>query len=374
MVGARLRLLDPRDVLGAADDDVVGEPLGQPRGRRRSRPSRSCARRAGAPPPAPRSRSPTCRSSRAPAARRRGRPCAITWRANIASGPMSLASAVRIAVSSVRSIAGRGGPPPSGAWKSATASIASVAEPPLPSASSRPPAANAARSSAAAAASASALVGQRLHAQRGGLGRLREHGRADVGDDRLEVVLLLGRGTDTGTRTRRCRGPSPRGGPRAGRGARRTRARAPTARGRRSRSAPGARTGRPAGRARSRRQPRSSASAAAAAVSGSSRSNAISMSSGSATSATCAGSGPPSAVSASAGSARLPTITGWTNSTATWRASERAAGVRPSAMQPPAAGEALRERGGRAARAGRPRRRTSARRPRRGRAPARRDG
>ena len=43
----------------------------------------------------------------------------------------------------------------------------------------------------------------------------------------------------------------------------------------------------------------------------------------------------------SAGSARLPTITGWTNSTATWRTSERRGGRAPSGDQSPAAGEPL---------------------------------
>ena len=97
----------------------------------------------------------------------------------------------------------------------------------------QPPAgAKRARSAAAAAASASRAVAQRLLAQRGRLVRLRQHGRAHVGDDRLEVVLLLGEERVEERATRRCRGPARRGGPRAGRGARRTRARAPTARGR----------------------------------------------------------------------------------------------------------------------------------------------
>ena len=61
----------------------------------------------------------------------------------------------------------------------------------------------------------------------------------------------------------------------------------------------------------------------------------------SATSSACASSGPPSLASPSAGSARLPTITGWTNSTATWRTSERACGVAAERQQPPAAREAL---------------------------------
>ena len=50
---------------------------------------------------------------------------------------------------------------------------------------------------------------------------------------------------------------------------------------------------------------------------------------------------PPSPASPIAGSARLPTITGWTNSTATCRASERAAADVPERDQPAAAGEAL---------------------------------
>ena len=78
-------------------------------------------------------------------------PYAITWREKIASVPMSLAIAVRIAGSSVRSSARR-----PALRKSATTSVASVAEPPLPSASSVPPAASLARSSRAAASSVSA--------------------------------------------------------------------------------------------------------------------------------------------------------------------------------------------------------------------------
>ena len=62
------------------------------------------------------------------------------------------------------------------------------------------------------------------------------------------------------------------------------------------------------------------------------------MSPGSTVSASCAAIGPPSPASPIAGSARLPTITGCTNSTATWRASERADGVAPAAIsRPPAA-------------------------------------
>ena len=64
-------------------------------------------------------------------------------------------------------------------------------------------------------------------------------------------------------------------------------------------------------------------------------SNAIRMSSGPASVATFAATSSASPVSATAGSARLPTITGWTNSTATWRASERAAGLHPHAISRP---------------------------------------
>ena len=63
------------------------------------------------------------------------------------------------------------------------------------------------------------------------------------------------------------------------------------------------------------------------------------MSSGSASSSSSRSSGPASPASPSAGSARLPTITGCTNSTATWRASERAGGGarRPPRSRPPRA-------------------------------------
>ena len=59
------------------------------------------------------------------------------------------------------------------------------------------------------------------------------------------------------------------------------------------------------------------------------------MSSGSAISSTCFVMEPPSRDRPIAGSARFPTITGWTNSTAMWRTSERAAGEAPSATSRP---------------------------------------
>ena len=85
-------------------------------------------------------------------------PYAITWRVNTACGPMSLAIAVTIAGSELRSSARRAWPVPpgSGRERSATRSMASVAEPPLPSASSVPPRSKTARSATAAASSVSA--------------------------------------------------------------------------------------------------------------------------------------------------------------------------------------------------------------------------
>ncbi len=75
----------------------------------------------------------------------------------MASTPTSLAMAVRIAGSSERSSARREGHPWGAARRSATASMASVAEPPLPSASTVPPPSVAARIAAAAAARPSPL-------------------------------------------------------------------------------------------------------------------------------------------------------------------------------------------------------------------------
>ena len=63
--------------------------------------------------------------------------------------------------------------------------------------------------------------------------------------------------------------------------------------------------------------------------------NAITMSSAPAASLTSVASGAESPTSPSAGSARLPTITGCTNSTATWRTSDRAVGETPIASSRP---------------------------------------
>ena len=92
-----------------------------------------------------------------------------------------------IAGSSVRSSARR-----PAARKSATTSVASVAEPPLPSASSVPPASSRARSSlAAASSSASRALGQRLLAQRADLVGLHHHRARDVREQGVDVRRLV---------------------------------------------------------------------------------------------------------------------------------------------------------------------------------------
>ena len=177
--------------------------------------------------------------------------------------------------------------------------------------------------------------------------RLHQHRAAHVVDHRLELVLAARPGTGTGSSRRRRRGRGARRARRAGRGARRTRARAPTARGRASRPAPGGRTGpRSAARTPTRRRPARTRSSGSRAR-GRARPRApprrrprrrrtrSRCRRARASSASCAASSPPSPARPIAGSARLPTITGWTNSTATWRASERAAGERPNATSRP---------------------------------------
>ena len=120
------------------------------------------------------------------------------------------------------------------ARRSATTSIASVAEPPLPSASSR-----AAANDAAAALQHARVLAQRLLAQRADLRRLPRSSAARPRAPR--------RGRSLAAVEERIEeadaAPAPTA--RAARGARRTRARAPRARGRASRPAPGGRTGRP---------------------------------------------------------------------------------------------------------------------------------
>ena len=253
--------------------------------------------------------------------------------------------------------AARGQPRRGGLRRSATTSIASVAEPPLPSASSVPPASKRARSARRGGEQRVRALVERLLAQRADLLGLGQRPRPRTSSSTASRSCSSRRGRGRGSSTRRCRGPAPRRGPRAARGARRRRARAPRARGRRSRPAPGATNGSsarrhelplgadgakaivrqpraprraPRRRRRRRRRRRSRCRRARRAAR--------------------PGRAAPRG-SASAGSARLPTITGCTNSTATWRASERVGRRRAEREQPPAAREALRHRGGRAARA-----------------------
>ena len=153
---------------------------------------------------------------------------------------MSLAIAVRIAGSSVRSSARRG---QRRARRSATTSIASVADPPLPSAST-------CRRRRARARSAGGGRASTSRPSRSASARAARRPRSPwpapsartSASTRLEVVSALAQERIEEARTRRCRGAPPRG-PRAGRGARRRRARAPRARGRASRPAPGATNG-----------------------------------------------------------------------------------------------------------------------------------
>src|ERR1019366_397837 len=116
VVGARLGLLDARDVLRARDDDVVGKRVG---GDHATVVADEGDRGKAAP------AVEETAISVSPA-----RPWAITWREKIAATPMSFAIAVRIDGSSVRSIAARETQPVpvGGERKSATTSIAPVAE------------------------------------------------------------------------------------------------------------------------------------------------------------------------------------------------------------------------------------------------------
>ena len=283
---------------------------------------------------------------------------------------MSLAIAVMIAVSATRSSARPRGPARTGRWRDEVGDDvdgvgrrAAVAE------RQQPPAG--------------------IEASRGrAIGRFREHRgralerrgsaaraprrafisteRAHVGEDRVEIVLALGqeriqeaRRTGVVRRGARC-------APRAARDARRTRAPAPTARGRWSRPAPGGRTDRrsaaPAPTRRRAARRRSSSSRArgpstdpprAGAPPTARRRRSRCRRARPAARARCARA-PDSPASPSAGSARLPTITGCTNSTATWRTSERAAG-RARPRSDGRRGRSARPSGDRAARSARPR-------------------
>ena len=160
---------------------------------------------------------------------------------------MSLAIAVMIAASSVRSSARRAGQPRGrqahvGHGVHRVRGRAAVAQREQPAPGVEP---LAQRRGGGGSSSRPSL--ERLRAQ---LGRSPPPSSAPTGARRR--APRPGRsptrpGTDRGSSTRRCRAPAGPRGPRAGRGARRTRAPAPTAGGRRSRPAPGARTGRPPG-------------------------------------------------------------------------------------------------------------------------------
>ncbi len=80
-----------------------------------------------------------------------GRPSAINCRKNTSSTPTSLAMALMLAGSIDSEMAGIGRMPGGGSTQSSTRSLASVAEPPLPNASSVPPAAIRSRIASAAA-------------------------------------------------------------------------------------------------------------------------------------------------------------------------------------------------------------------------------
>ena len=192
---------------------------------------------------------------------------------------MSLAIAVRIAGSSVRSSARRAGQP----WAPAGAEVgdgvhrvgrrAAVAE--REQACRRRRSARAQRR-AAAPSSASRFSAERLLAQRARSPRPSSATeRAHVGEHGLEVVLGLRQEGVEEARRAGVVGRARSRAARAARGARRRRARAPRARGRASRPAPGATNGSSVGRLRSPtprprrakasvRQPRSRASASAA--------------------------------------------------------------------------------------------------------------
>ena len=121
------------------DDHVVGEPLGgdpaavvaDERDRQQPAPARLGERRAA--------RCASHRSSRTPAATSPGRPWAITWRAKIASSPDVVGDRREDAPGPPSGRSRARGQPAGGERDRRRASIASVAEPPLPNASTRPP-------------------------------------------------------------------------------------------------------------------------------------------------------------------------------------------------------------------------------------------
>ena len=268
------------------------------------------------------------------------RACAMIWRAKTASYPTSFAIALRIAVSSVRSSAGRAGRPlPSRRFAQVGDEVHRIGRrAAVPQRQHASPGGEAGAQRARHRGDLLRPLAERGGAQRGHLGGLGERGRAHVGEHGAEVVLLLRRGTGTGSRRRRCRARRARSCRSAARDGRRTRARAPTARGRASPPAPARRTGpRPAGSAPPPLRPartRPSGSRRRGRRRRRARSRRRSR-----TRARCRRAPPAARPSParcpSAGSARLPTITGCTNSTATWRTSERSAAEAPNAISRP---------------------------------------
>ena len=198
----------------ARDHHVVGQPLGgHPAAVVAHHRDRGHAR-AAAPPPAPRSRSPSCRWWTCASSTSPSRPWAITWRAKMASVPMSLAIAVRIAESSVRSSAGARRQPARrvahvGHGVHGVGGRAAVAE------REQPPAGveRRAQRGGGGGQHVAALV-QRLRAQRPDLVRLHQDRCAHVGEHRVEVGLGLAQERIEEARRARCRAPAAPRGPR----------------------------------------------------------------------------------------------------------------------------------------------------------------
>ncbi len=318
VVGAGLGLLDSRYVLGAGDHDVVGQSLGADPAAVVADHRDRLETPGAAPRRAPRSRCASCprwtaRAARRRASRRRSpgerrsRRYRCRWRSR--SGSRSPRSG--------RSPAEPCPPrPPSGSRRRRPSHRS-------PSPRCRAPAAcHPARSSRAARSphpaahrgSRSASGPATRRSQRPSC----SHRATHVLDDRLQLAAPARPGTDTESSRRRRRAPGGRHDPRAVRGGRRTRAPAPTARGRASRRAPGERSHRRS-EARTPTPPRSARrrssgirAGARAPPRGRPRStssswsrNAITMSSSRAIRSSWQASSPPSAVRAMAGKRAL---------------------------------------------------------------------
>ena len=193
VVGACLRLLDARDVLRAGDDHVVGErvlrDLASVVAHHRDREHLTLARlgeRVDDVQRVARGRERERGVARSPvrdhlALEDRLDPDVVGDRGDDRGVLGEVERAPRLPV-----------PSGSGTRKSAATSIASVAEPPLPNARSRPPDSNESRSAAAAAVSSSRLSASVCSRSAPISSALRSDGGAHVGDDRLELGLRLG--------------------------------------------------------------------------------------------------------------------------------------------------------------------------------------